>query len=75
MTKNQKNICSKTLQEIKKICEENNHVYTPLNVFYRPSGQQFVKVAEDHNEKKNKRMHELRFFRNFTISQMLKEKI
>ena len=43
-------------------------------MFKNPSGQQFVKVAEDHNEKK-KRMHELRFFRNFTISQMLKEKI
>ena len=44
-------------------------------MFKNPSVQQFVKVAEDHNEKKNKRMHELRFFRNFTISQMLKEKI
>ena len=31
-------------------------------MFKNPSGQQFVKVAEDHNEKKNKRMHELRFF-------------
>lgn len=38
-------------------------------MFKNPSGQQFVKVAEDHNEKKNKRMHELRFLNlqiNFT---------
>ena len=60
MTENQKNICSKTLQEIKKICEENNHVYTPLNVFYRPSGQQFVKVAELYCTKhKGESFHQL----------------
>ncbi|MFY7843715.1 hypothetical protein [Chryseobacterium gambrini] len=45
MTENQKRICSETLEELKILCKENNHFYTPIDVYYKPSGKSLKKVV------------------------------
>ncbi|MDO3427238.1 hypothetical protein QWT87_20360 [Chryseobacterium sp. APV1] len=45
MTENQKRICSETLEELKILCTENNHFYTPIDVYYKPSGKSLKKVV------------------------------
>lgn len=53
MTDNQINICKNTLDNLKVLCKNKNHAYTPLDVYYKPSGQQMKKVAllqcNEHN--------------------------
>lgn len=43
MTQNQIEICNKTLEELKVLFLQKNHIYTPLCVFYKKVGRQFVK--------------------------------
>ncbi|WP_160139822.1 hypothetical protein [Chryseobacterium sp. c4a] len=45
MTENQKRICSETLEKLKILCAENNHFYTPIDVYYKPSGKSLKKVV------------------------------
>lgn len=37
MTENQERICDETLEELKNFCKENDHIYTPIKVYYVPS--------------------------------------
>lgn len=46
MTENQKRICHETLEELKKFCKENDHIYTPIKVYYIPSGKQQKKYTD-----------------------------
>ncbi|WP_054512543.1 hypothetical protein [Chryseobacterium sp. ERMR1:04] len=45
MTEKQINICKKSLEELKVLHLENQHFYTPVDVYYKPSGDQFKKWA------------------------------
>ncbi|MCA6068324.1 endonuclease domain-containing protein [Chryseobacterium sp. RG1] len=53
MTEKQINICKNSLEELKVLHLENQHFYTPVDVYYKPSGDQFKKWAllncNDHN--------------------------
>lgn len=43
MTEKQINICKNSLEELKVLHLENQHFYTPVDVYYKPSGDQFKK--------------------------------
>ncbi|MFP3598207.1 hypothetical protein [Chryseobacterium sp. SIMBA_029] len=45
MTEKQINICKNSLEELKILHLENQHFYTPVDVYYKPSGDQFKKWA------------------------------
>lgn len=45
MTEKQINICKNSLEELKVLYLENQHFYTPVDVYYKPSGDQFKKWA------------------------------
>ncbi|MCE3075823.1 endonuclease domain-containing protein [Chryseobacterium gwangjuense] len=45
MTEKQINICKNSLEELKILYLENQHFYTPVDVYYKPSGKQFKKWA------------------------------
>lgn len=45
MTEKQMNICKNSLEELKVLHLENQHFYTPVDVYYKPSGDQFKKWA------------------------------
>lgn len=53
MTEKQINICKNSLEELKVLHFENQYFYTPVDVYYKPSGDQFKKWAllscNDHN--------------------------
>ncbi|SIT08850.1 hypothetical protein SAMN05421786_10597 [Chryseobacterium ureilyticum] len=53
MTEKQINICKNSLEELKILYLENQHFYTPVDVYYKPSGKQFKKWAllscNEHN--------------------------
>lgn len=45
MTEKQINICKNSLEDLKVLHLENQHFYTPVDVYYKPSGDQFKKWA------------------------------
>ncbi|PVV56293.1 hypothetical protein [Chryseobacterium sp. HMWF035] len=45
MTEKQINICKNSLEELKVLHLKNQHFYTPVDVYYKPSGDQFKKWA------------------------------
>ena len=53
MTEKQINICKNSLEELKVLHLENQHFYTPVDVYYKPSGDQLKKwvllSCNDHN--------------------------
>lgn len=53
MTEKQINICKNSLEELKILYLENQHFYTPVDVYYKPSGDQLKKRAllncNEHN--------------------------
>ncbi|UHO37110.1 hypothetical protein H5J24_15255 [Chryseobacterium capnotolerans] len=45
MTEKQITICKNSLEELKVLYLEHQHFYTPVDVYYEPSGDQFKKLV------------------------------